>query len=228
MSDSMPPNFDSVARLYRWVEYLSFGTLLERCRFHYLDQCMESRQGLILGDGDGRFTARLFASNPVLRADAVDLSPAMLMQLEQRVARAITKLARTRRPEEIRLRTICADVRNFIPTAEGYDLVVSHFLLDCLTDRDVQNLVEHIVPRLAPRSFWLVSEFAVPEKGWRRMAARLLIRWLYFAFRKLTHLQVRHIPDYAATLTSYGFRRRRCAYFLGGILAAELWERKPY
>lgn len=228
IGDLRPPSFDSIARAYRWLEYLSFGTMLERCRFRYLEECMESRQALILGDGDGRFTARLFANNPVLRADAVDLSPAMLTQLERRAARATIKSCSTRQPKETRLRTFCADVRHFSPASGEYDLVVSHFLLDCLTDRDVQELVKHVVPRLAPQSLWLVSEFSVPEKGWRRTAAQMLIRWLYFAFRKLTHLQVRQIPDYAAALTCCGFRRRLRSSFLGGILSAELWERKGF
>lgn len=219
-------NFDRVARIYRWMEYLSFGTMLERCRFRFLHNCGQSRQALILGDGDGRFTARLFAVNPTLRVDAVDLSQAMLTQLEQRAARVIKRSAPIPQPEEIRLRTICADVRQFSPPDKEYDLVVSHFFLDCLKYPEVEELMERTVPRLAPQSLWLVSEFSIPENGWRRIAARLLIRWLYFAFRKMTRLQVREIPDYSAVLTRYGFRRRQHSLFLGGILSAELWERK--
>jgi hypothetical protein len=226
--ESRPPNFDSIARAYRWMEYLTFGTILERCRFQFLSECCQSRQALILGDGDGRFIAQLFATNPVLRADAVDLSPAMLNQLTRRVNRTKRDCTSTLHPGETRLRTICADVRNFFPEAAEYDLIVSHFLLDCLTDREVEHLVNNVIPRLAPNSLWLISEFAVPATGWHRLPARLLITWLYFAFRKMTHLQVRQIPDYAGALTSYGFRRRQRASFLGGILSAEIWERRTF
>jgi cyclopropane fatty-acyl-phospholipid synthase-like methyltransferase len=226
--DSRPPNFDPFARAYRWMEYFTFGTILEQCRFQFLQECCECRQALILGDGDGRFTARLFAANAVLRADAIDLSPAMLDQLMRRVECTKTDCTLAQHPGEKRLRTICADVRHFSPEAAEYDLIVSHFLLDCLTDRDVEDLLRNVIPRLAPKSLWLISEFSVPEKGWRRMAARLLIHWLYFFFRKTTHLQVRQIPDYAAALTSYGFRCRQRASFLGGILSAEIWERMSF
>lgn len=225
ISDSRPPNFDPLARAYRWMEYFTFGTILERCRFHFLQECCECRQALILGDGDGRFTARLLATNPVLRADAIDLSPAMLHQLRRRVERAEADCSAVQQPKEARLRAICADVRHFSPAAAEYDLIVSHFFLDCLTDREVEDLLRNVVRRLGRKSLWVVSEFSVPKAGWRRMAARLLIRWLYFAFRTMTHLQVRQIPDYAAALASYGFRRRQRESFLGGMLSAEIWER---
>jgi ubiquinone/menaquinone biosynthesis C-methylase UbiE len=225
IAGSRPPNFDPLARAYRWMEYFTFGTILERCRFQFLQECCESRQALILGDGDGRFTARLLATNPVLRADAIDLSSAMLHQLMRRVERAEADCPAAQQPAETRLRTICADLRHYSPEPAEYDLIVSHFVLDCLTDRDVDDLLRNVIPGLAPKSLWLISEFSVPEKGWRRMPARLLIQWLYFVFRKITRLQVRQIPDYAAALTSYGFRRRERECFLGGILSAEMWER---
>ena len=82
----MPANFDRIARPYRWLEYLSFGPMLERCRFYRIPQLAEARHALVLGDGDGRFLARLLARNPSLHTDVIDQSPAMLRLLESRVA----------------------------------------------------------------------------------------------------------------------------------------------
>jgi SAM-dependent methyltransferase len=86
------PNFDSLARPYRWMEYLTFGSALQRCRTHFLPQlsgrCPALGTALILGDGDGRFLARLLAANPHLSVDAVDTSAAMLRQLTRRAAAA--------------------------------------------------------------------------------------------------------------------------------------------
>ena len=78
------PNFDSLAHTYRWLEYVSFGRILERCRFHYLARCSHARHALILGDGDGRFTARLLVANATVNVDAVDASAAMLAVLRRR------------------------------------------------------------------------------------------------------------------------------------------------
>ena len=67
-------NFDRIARPYRWLEYLSLGRALERCRFHFLPRLRDCRRALVLGDGDGRFTAKLLDANPSVQVDAVDIS----------------------------------------------------------------------------------------------------------------------------------------------------------
>ena len=59
-----PANFDRLARIYRWMELVTFGPLLGRCRYRFLEQLCNCRTALLLGDGDGRFAARLLAANP--------------------------------------------------------------------------------------------------------------------------------------------------------------------
>ncbi|HEX3470297.1 MAG TPA: class I SAM-dependent methyltransferase, partial [Silvibacterium sp.] len=80
--------------------------MLERCRFYRLPQMAGAQRALVLGDGDGRFLARLLRKNPQLKADVVDLSPAMLQLLNERIAEAGV-------PDRITLH--CADAREFIP-----------------------------------------------------------------------------------------------------------------
>lgn len=213
------PNFDPLARIYRWMEYCSFGPMLERCRFRFVSQCRETRNALILGDGDGRFAARLVSINANVHIDAVDASTAMLSQLRERVDRVSPQASE-------QVRTFHDDLRGFSPTGSAHDLVVSHFFLDCLTDDEVCKLIERISPHLTPRARWLVSEFAIPRAGLWRICGRWLIRFLYFAFAKMTHLQVKEIPDYAGALSRHGFERREQAEFLGGLLVAEMWERE--
>jgi trans-aconitate methyltransferase len=213
------PNFDSMARAYRWMEYFSFGPMLERCRFHFLTRCSHARHALVLGDGDGRFTARLLVSNPKVQVDAVDSSRAMLNVLRERV-RDICQDA------DSRLSTTVADIRRFTPSRGDYDLVVSHFFLDCLTDAEAAALVERLTPHLTQGATWLASEFAVPTTGWRRLAARMVVRTLYFAFSFLTRLRVREIPNYATAFDDNGFRQVDKSAYMGGLLVAELWERR--
>ena len=214
------PNFDSVARAYRWMEYFSFGRMLERCRFHFLMRCSQARDALVLGDGDGRFTERLLAVNPGMRVDAVDASQAMLSVLRERAQQSCPNSA-------TRLQTIQADLRKFTPTSREYELVISHFFMDCLTDEEATALIARLSPHLAAEAIWLVSEFAVPEKGWRRLGARMVIRSLYFAFSLLTGLQVRKVPEYDKAFEANGFCRAEKATYLGEMLITEVWERQP-
>jgi SAM-dependent methyltransferase len=212
------PNFDRVAHVYRWCEYLALGPLLERTRTFHLarlpDCCRTLRQALVLGDGDGRFTAALLRQNPAVNAVAVDLSETMLRLLRDRCHFAGG-----------RLRTLRTDVRDLKPdpNADRFDLVTTHFLLDCLTQPEVESLVDSILPVLSPGSLWLVSEFRVPPGafGW---PARLYIRALYAAFGLLTGLQTRRLPDHSRTLAKAGFVPVAVHHALFGVLTAELWQ----
>jgi ubiquinone/menaquinone biosynthesis C-methylase UbiE len=213
---SRPAHFDRVARIYRVMEYLTFGPMLERCRFHYLAALRNSRRALVLGDGDGRFLARLLAANPTLQADSLDASPAMLALLRQRIAhlKALDRLTTTQ-----------ADVRTFSPPSTNYDLVATHFFLDCLTEPEADYLIARIRPHLAPGTQWLVSEFQIPETGrLQKWFASSIISALYVAFRLLTGLTVRQIPPWPELLTRHGFHRKARRTWLGGLLVSELWE----
>ncbi|MFP5226779.1 MAG: class I SAM-dependent methyltransferase [Acidobacteriota bacterium] len=211
-----PARFDRVARLYRAMEYLSFGPMLERCRFHHIPAVKGARRALVVGDGDGRFLARLLAAAPHLRADAVDGSSAMLHLLRRRIAL---------QGDLRRITATCADARIFTPSSGGYDLVVTHFFLDCLTERETEGLVACLRPGLVPGARWLVSEFQVPEGGGlRKGLARAVIGGLYAAFGWLTGLRVRRIPEWRVVLKRHGFARRAAHTWLGGLLVSEVWE----
>ena len=210
-----PPNFDLIARPYRWLEYLTLGKSLENCRTHFLPQLLNRRHTLVIGDGDGRFLAQLLKQNPNLRADAVDTSAAMLQLLRQRCEAATPNAA-------VRLRTHLANAITF-PLKEQYDLVVTHFFLDCLTQPELNKLITRIAPTLAPGALWLISDFRIPT-GSMRIPAKLLIRSLYFAFRILTGLRTTRLPDHTTPLTQAGLTRISPQHHLGGLLTTEIWQ----
>jgi cyclopropane fatty-acyl-phospholipid synthase-like methyltransferase len=206
-------NFDRIARPYRWLEYLSFGPMLERSRFCRIPQLAYARRALVLGDGDGRFLARLLACDPLLHADVVDQSPAMLRILQ---SRADSVHARDR------IQIHLTDARTFTPTGT-YDLVVAHFFLDCFTTDEVQSLAENIRPHLSPDAIWLISEFAIPD-GIASLPAKSIVSALYIAFRLITGLRTRTLPDHTTALTSSGFLLQDRRLILFGLLVSELWS----
>ena len=213
LPSSIRPNFDPIARPYRWLEYFSFGPMLEHCRFYRLPQLVDAQRALVLGDGDGRFLGRVLQINPHLHADVVDLSPAMLQLLNARVAN-------TGAADRITLH--CIDAGHFVPSG-SYDLVVTHFFLDCFTTEELSTLAARILPCLSPDARWIVSEFSIPA-GPMSFPARLIVRGLYTAFGLLTGLKTRHLPDHAAALTGVGFARQEQHKWLKGLLISELWQ----
>lgn len=212
-----PPDFDRLARLYRWMEWASFGPLLGWCRCAFLGRLRGRRRALILGDGDGRFTARLLETNSAVRIDAVDASTAMLRTLLRRAG-----------SHAARVRTIHADIRRFSPDqAESdppYDLIVTHFLLDCLSTGEIRSLAERVRASAAGDAVWVVSEFAVPEGRMGHWVARPVVGGLYWAFGRLTGLRQSRLPDHARALRAEGFELAGRRTWLGGLLVSEWWQ----
>jgi SAM-dependent methyltransferase len=213
------PDFNRLARLYRWMEFFSFGPWLWLTRRTFLDRLTCSQRALVLGDGDGRFTARLLRENSTVEVDAVDASGAMLDALRRRAA-----------SHADRVRVHLADIRDWKPAAfdaPGYDLIATHFFLDCLTTQEVRSVIANVRSAVSPSALWVVSEFAIPA-GWRgRMVARPLVAGLYFCFGRLTGLTVRTLPDHASALRQGGFALLERRSRLGGLLIAELWSASP-
>jgi hypothetical protein len=207
------PNFDRIARFYRWMEYASFGPWLWWCRCRFLPDLMKSRRALVLGDGDGRFTQRLLAANPLIEVDAVDASSSMLRSLVRRAG-----------PHASRVTVHCGDARCWRPDSLPYDLVVTHFFLDCLTTEDIRNLAATMRGAVAPSALWLVSEFAAPRSWCGRVVAGRIVAALYWAFGWMTGLKVRTLPDYSPALRAAGFTLEKRRASLGGLLMSELWS----
>jgi len=211
-----PPNFNRLARLYLWMELISFGPWLMLCRCAFLIECRTARRGLALGDGDGRFTARLLRENSAIQIDAVDASPAMLEALVHRAC-----------PHTARISAFKADVRSWQPENPPYDLIVSHFVLDCLTTIEVQSLAATLARAVSPGSLWIISEFAVPSNWFGWLVARPVVWALYRAFGWLTRLQVRSLPVHSIALRQAGFILQERKRWLGGLLISELWTSAP-
>ncbi len=210
-------NFDRIARPYRLLEHLTLGTALSRTRTEHLHSLTAARTALILGDGDGRFLAALLRANPHLHATIVDSSRTMLHLLATRCAFATHRLTIAQ-----------ADALNLLLPAPlgspAFDLVTTHFFLDCFTDPELVQLIPAIRARLAPGALWVVSDFRIPPVGLIRLPARLLVRALYLAFRIVTGLRPTRLPDSARHLQEAGFVRLRTRHRLGGLLTAELWQ----
>ena len=209
------PNFDRLARVYRWMEWLTFGPFLSRSRRVFLPEIRRAGplRALVIGDGDGRFTAQLLAENLRVQVDAVDASRAMLAQLR-----------RNARHDASRISLHCADVRAWSAASACYDLIVTHFFLDCLTGDEVADLAMRLKPLASPEALWVVSDFAVPRNRFGRLFAKPLVSFLYLAFRILTGLNVRRLPDHRRALHEAGFSLVLAHNSLSGLLVSELWK----
>jgi ubiquinone/menaquinone biosynthesis C-methylase UbiE len=204
-------NCDRIARWYLLLEYASFGAALQRRRCHFLPSLRERANVLMLGEGDGRFLAKFLAANPSAEIDYVDGSAKML------------RLARTRAGSTTRVCFRQLDiVRDQLPK-EGYDCIITHFFLDCFTAEELALVVQKIAAAAGENVCWIISEFREPASGWRRLRARLWIRFLYFAFRIATNLRTERLPDHATMLRSAGFTLEAESFASAGLLTSQRW-----
>ncbi|HUB30597.1 MAG TPA: class I SAM-dependent methyltransferase [Terracidiphilus sp.] len=204
-------NFDGLAGVYRWMERLTFGRALERCRCAFVDEMLGARSALVIGDGDGRFAARLLEKNPHVVVDAIDASGAML-----------DALVRSAGAHAGRVRTEVADARTW--AARGtYDVIATHFFLDCLTTEEVRELACRLRECAGPSTCWIVSEFAIPEGWFGWMIAKPLVWFLYLAFKVLTGVHPWQLPDHRLALRDAGFVLARERQWRRGLLVSERW-----
>lgn len=206
-------NADRIAHAYRWIEYAAFGFALEDARFDFLPYAADARRVLILGEGDGRFLARLQDCNRSASITVIDSSARMMDLARRRVP-----------PSELtRVRFLNGD--SSVLPADSFDLVVSHFFLDVLDSCEAEAVIGKVNAVLAPGAAWLISEFHVPAGVFRQLHARAWLRAMYAFFAMITGLRASKLPPYRDYLTRCGFaeidyRERRF-----GLIRSQVWRK---
>ena len=200
------------------------GRSLERRRLEFLATLRNCRRVLILGEGDGRFLSKFLEINPTAQVDCVDSSEKMLAVTRTRIATS----AKAVRAGLERITFHHADANTWLPaTGRGYDLVVSHFFLDCFGDDELVALVGKFAGVTAPKAQWVVSEFHQPDSGWKAWRAKLWIGGLYRLFGWTTGLRVRRLPMYRSILEQAGFGLVEEVTANAGLLVSERWIKGP-
>ena len=208
-------NAGRIAGIYQRLEYAAFGSALEHARFAFLSSASGARRILILGEGDGRFLARLLASNPYCRVTIVEMSDRMIDVALRRLP-----VDQRSRVEFHRL-DAAADA---LPDGP-FDLAVSHFFFDILSCRDAGAVIPKVSSLLEPGAAWLISEFQVPNTGFQRLHARLWLRAMYVFFSITTALRVSGLPPYRKMLEACGFTEIEHSESRFGLIRSQRWRR---
>lgn len=210
-------SFDLLAPHYRWMEFMLAGEKLQRCRTAFLDEIPGARTILLLGEGHGRCLVECCRRFPNAQITCVDASERMLAEARRRLTR--------RKPGAVRVKFTQANVLDWMPSDETYDLIVTHFFLDCFRPEQL----EHIIPRFAacatPDANWLIADFQTPARGLRRVRGRLILWTMYAFFRAITGLPAHKLATPDAFLESAGFKLLRRTETEWGLLHSDWWRR---
>lgn len=210
-------SFDRLAPIYRAMELVLAGEKLQRCRLAYLEQLPQIRRALLLGEGHGRFIVPLLKRHPDLEVVCVEASAGMLARTRKVLARSGVDTSR--------VTLIHADVFAWQPSGGLFDLIVTQFFLDCFTPEQVVSLTEKLAAVSAPDARWLVADFQVPDQGWWRWRAKVILEMMYVFFRVVTRLPAKHLANPDPCLREQGFQLSERRLFEWGLLRSDLWQR---
>jgi ubiquinone/menaquinone biosynthesis C-methylase UbiE len=213
-------SFDTLAPWYRTLEWIAFGDDLQRCRVACLGEIAAPRRALIVGEGNGRFLRELVRLHPGVEVDCIDASERML------------QLARKRVEDELgdrgeRVRFLHHEITLWSPPEHHYDLVVTHFVLDCFAETELAAVVRKLAQATTEEASWLLADFCVPVRGVSRLCARAWLAVMYQFFRLTAGIDAGQLIDPTAVMRAEGFALNRQRKFQQGMLKSELWRISP-
>ena len=106
-----------------------------------------------------------------------------------------------------------------------YDLIVTHFLLDCFEEKTLREVVTKISCAATADATWLIADFCLPPSGWQRPWAQLLIGTMYLFFRVFAGVEATRLVDYAPLLRESDFRLTSEHISAHGLIRSQCWRR---
>jgi SAM-dependent methyltransferase len=211
-------SFDTLAPWYRTLEWIAFGDDLQRCRVACLREIAAPRRVLIVGEGNGRFLCELLRLHPGVEIDCIDASQRMLQLARKRIDRELPHHAE-------RVRFLHQDLTAWTAPEHHYDLVVTHFFLDCFAETQLAAIVGKLAQAATERACWLLADFCLPSQGVAWLRARAWLAVMYQLFRLAAGIGARQLVDATPFMQGEGFALARRHSFRKGMLKSEMWRR---
>jgi ubiquinone/menaquinone biosynthesis C-methylase UbiE len=211
-------NFDRLAPHYRWMEVVLAGQKMQQCRVAWLDEVRSKRNILLVGEGNGRFLTACAQAMPDAELTYVDASRAMLTQAERRWSKTA--------PNKQKVNFLHATLPEWTPPPGAFDLIATHFFLDCFQASELERIAANLAQAAAPGACWLISDFNEPAGGYRRWRAKMVLASAYAFFRVTTQLPATRLCPYEHLMTRQGFRLKRHLKADWDLLRSELWEKR--
>jgi ubiquinone/menaquinone biosynthesis C-methylase UbiE len=209
-------SFDVLAPHYRWMELISAGEKLQRCRTTFLARVPKANNILILGEGNGRFLVECRRRFPHAAITVVDASARMLELARKRVAQqGVTN---------DRIDFIRADALTWELPVGIFDLIVTHFFLDCFRVDQLELLISKLGRAAAPNANWLLADFQAAPAGWRRGRSRVILWLMYRFFVAATRLPARTLTAPDSLLERQGFSLRKREVYDWELLHSDWWQ----
>lgn len=204
-------DFSRLAGIYDLLGLLTFCGALHRSQVYFLSSLHQCQRALIMGGGTGKFLIDLLKSGKVDKVTYVDISPGMIVKARRKVqSRGLLS----------RVEFICGGIAD-IPAVK-FDLVCTHYFLDCFSEADLTKVFAKLKTCLAVQGLWHFSDFYLDKySSWYE---RKLLRFLYGFFRVTCGLGVDSLADFSKFFDSYKLRIVQEKSFGGGLLRTAVYR----
>jgi ubiquinone/menaquinone biosynthesis C-methylase UbiE len=210
-------SFEVLAPIYRLMERVLAGGKLHRCRCAFLERIPEPKKILILGEGPGRFVVECARKFPHAAITCVEESAGMISQAQ-------ANLTQCGLPAD-KVTFIQADILQWESPQEEFDLVVTHFFLDCFRPEQLETLVPAIAHAATKDAQWLLADFQEALTGWKRWRSRCILALMYVFFRVVTRLPASSLTPPDLYVMRAGFVLRERIEVEWGLLKSDWWQR---
>jgi ubiquinone/menaquinone biosynthesis C-methylase UbiE len=210
-------SFDLLAPFYRRMEWVLAGAKLQRCRLAFLAEVPAPRRALLIGEGHGRFLAPLLQAHPKAHCVCVDASQRMLDVTRARI------LELGLGAEKVEF--VQADLATWTPPVNSFDLIATHFVLDCFTEAQLERILRGLAMAATADARWLAADFNEPREGPARWRAQAILAVMYVFFRWATGIAAEKLPVVDGLMEKQGFVLRSRRMFEWGLLRSDLWAR---
>ena len=116
------------------------------------------------------------------------------------------------------------DIISWVAPEQPYDLLVTHFVLDCFPEAVLTGIIKKLAGAATDDANWLLADFCVPPKGMARLRAKAWLAAMYLFFRITARIPANELIDPTPFLRAEGFALARQHLFRKGMLKSELWR----
>lgn len=209
--------FDAIAPYYQWIEKICAGKKMQRARLAFLSDLPIPKRVLLLGEGTGSFLVKCHQKFPEASITCIDSSNAMLHEMKKKLHRQDLS--------GNHLTFLHQDVLSWQPKMDHYDLIVTHFFLDCFTLNEMERLIPMLSKAAKPHAHWIIADFNFPQTWFMKIMALLLVKLLYLFFSTTTGISATKLINPDFFLKKSGFLLHGRKKFCKGLLKSDCWIR---
>ncbi len=200
------------------MEAVLAGRIMQRCRTSFLAEAVGRRRALLVGEGPGRLLVELLRTAPDIEVTVVEQSPGMIREAKSRIEK--------KGLHACRVEFLAVDALTWNPCVRGFDLIVTHFFLDCFGPVELESLIGKLGDSATDDARWLLGDFCIPKRGWRRFRALAIHATMYAFFRAATGLSARRLTPPDDFLRNAGFQLVERRLFSLGLIHSDQWVRR--